>query len=350
MKIAIDISPLQTGHKVRGVGFYLQHLKNALVEYFPQHDYLFFSEEKELKGQIDLVHYPYFDPFFITLPFKKRYPTVVTVHDLTPLVFPEQFPAGLKGKFRWHIQKHNLGKVDAIITDSNAAKKDIIRICKMSEEKVDVVYLAASEEFSVLKENNKIAKDLKEKFNLPDKFVLYVGDVTWNKNLPRLLEAIKKINIPLVMVGKALVEKNYDRSNPWNKDRMIIDTLAAADDNIIRLGFVSTEDLVGLYNMASVFVWPSVYEGFGLPIVEAMKSGCPVIVSKEGCMPEVAGEAGYYFDGYDTNTLADSIKKVFSSNTLQQELSKKGIEQAKKFSWKKAATETIQVYEKVVKQ
>src|SRR6266498_267897 len=102
MKIAIDVSPLQTGHKVRGVGFYLKHLKKSLLHYYPENQYIFFSHGAKLDKTIDVVHYPYFDPFFLTLPILKKHKIVVTVHDLTPLVFPQHFPAGLKGKFKWH--------------------------------------------------------------------------------------------------------------------------------------------------------------------------------------------------------------------------------------------------------
>src|SRR5258708_4157386 len=111
MKIAIDVSPLQSGHKVRGVGFYLSYLKKALLEFFPEYEYLFFQEGETISNSVDLVHYPYFDPFFIALPCTKRHKTVVTVHDLTPLVFPEHFPAGLKGILSWQIQRYNLQKV-----------------------------------------------------------------------------------------------------------------------------------------------------------------------------------------------------------------------------------------------
>ena len=122
MKIAIDISPLQSGHKVRGVGFYLTYLKKALLTYYPDNDYTFFHQGEEIDKSVDLVHYPYFDPFFMTLPLIKKRKTVVTVHDLTPLVFPEHFPAGMKGNLRWQLQKYNLRHVDGIIADSEASK------------------------------------------------------------------------------------------------------------------------------------------------------------------------------------------------------------------------------------
>src|SRR4029079_2530993 len=129
MKIAIDISPISSGHylqhMVRGTGFYLNNLKESLLKSFPETDFIFFNRDEELAPDIDLVHIPYFEPFFITLPVMKKQKTVVTVHDLTPLVFKESFPAGIKGKIKWEIQKRSLQRVDAIITDSFSSKEDI---------------------------------------------------------------------------------------------------------------------------------------------------------------------------------------------------------------------------------
>lgn len=347
MKIAIDVSPLESGHKVRGVGFYLKYLQQSLLEYFPKHKYQFFRHGESIDDDVDIVHYPYFDPFFLTLPLVKRHKTVVTVHDLTPLIFPEHFPAGIKGTLRWQLQKLNLRKSDAIITDSVASKKDVEKLVGIPEKKVKAVYLAAASEFKPIKDT-MLLENVINKYNLPERFVLYVGDATWNKNLPRLIQAIGEINLTLVMVGKSLSEKGFDKSNPWNKDLIEVNRLANGDKRIIRLGFIPTDDVVALYNSATVFVMPSVYEGFGLPVIEAMQCGCPVVTTKGGSLNEVAGNAAFYVDGNDTSSIANGIGEVFYSATLQKELSKKGIEQAKKFSWKKTAGETMKTYMKAL--
>jgi glycosyltransferase involved in cell wall biosynthesis len=345
MKVAIDISPLQSGHKVRGVGFYLSYLKKEL-EKDSAEQFTFFTHRSSVPKDVELIHYPYFEPFFVTLPFFEQHKRIVTVHDLTPLVFPEHFPAGIKGNLSWQIQRLNLVRSDGIITDSLSSKKDIAKYTGIAEKKIHVVYLAAGEEFKEIKIDNLKQKIL-QKYNLPEKFVLYVGDVTWNKNLPRLIKAMKQINLPLVMVGKSLVQKDFEKTNPWNKDLVEVQKKTEGESNFIKLGFVPTEDLVTLYNLATVFVFPSLYEGFGLPILEAMQSGCPVVTTKEGSLPEVAGEAAYYVDAYDIESIAKGISDVFSSKELQNQLSEKGKDQAKKFNWKKTAEETIQVYKKV---
>jgi glycosyltransferase involved in cell wall biosynthesis len=346
MKVAIDVSPLESEHKVRGVGFYLEHLKNSLVKYFPKNNYIFFTRGDKLQSDVGLVHFPYFEPFFLALPIYRQYKSVVTVHDLTPIVFPDAFPSGIKGKIKWQMQKYALRQADAIITDSKSSKDDILKLVGAKENKVNVVYLAAGEEFKKLSKKTNI----KRKYKLPEKFVLYVGDVTWNKNLPRIIDAVKEIKVPLVMVGKSLVSEDYDRNNPWNKDLNRINELALDDKNIIRLGFVSSDDLVKIYNAATVFVMPSLYEGFGLPILEAMSCGCPVVTSKEGSLPEVAKDAALYVDAYNIDSIAKGIKKVFNSSSLQKELSEKGLKNASKFSWRKTAEETLEVYEKVLER
>jgi len=352
MNIAIDISPLKSGnflqHRVRGTGFYLENLRSSLLKYYPNNKYTFFTRGKKLPNNIKLVHYPYFEPFFLTLPFFSKHKTIVTVHDLTPLVFPEYFPKGIKGWLKWQIQKISLKKANTIITDSESSKKDIIKYAGINEEKIHVVYLAAGEQFERLKTPDLRIKELRTKYELPEKFLLYVGDVTWNKNLPRLIEACLKANVPLVMTGKALVDSDFDRKNLWNQDLVKIHKLCAGKKNIVRIGFVSNEDLVNLYNIAQVFVMPSLYEGFGLPILEAMACGCPVITSKEGSLPEVAGDAAFYTDAYDSDKIAKDITEVFEDEKLRKELSVKGLKQADKFSWKKTASDTLKVYRQVL--
>lgn len=350
MKIAVDETPLadesSIAHRIRGIGFYIKNLKKSLLEFFPENKYIFFNRGQSIPNDIDIVHYPYFEPFFLTLPFHKRHRTVVTVHDLTPLVFPKYFPAGIRGNLKWQLQKIALMRSDSIITDSECSKRDIVRYTNISYNRVHRVYLAAGDEFEVLKKGSWEA-ELKRKYNLPAQFVLYVGDVTWNKNIPRLITAIKKINVPLVMVGKALVEKDFDKNNSWNQDLLKIQQLTEKDNRIIKLGFVPTKDLISIYNLTTVFAMPSLYEGFGLPILEAMSCGCPVVTTKEGSIPETAEDSAFYVNAYDTSDIGKGIKEVFLNNSLRDKLSSQGLQQAKKFSWRMTAKKTMQVYKEV---
>lgn len=350
MKIAIDISPLSSGHKVRGVGFYLQHLRDALVKYFPEHEYIWFEKLSDLPKNIDIVHFPYFDPFSFTLPLKRSYKTVVTVHDLTPIIFPKEFPAGFKGTLKWRLQRLALRTVNGVITDSECSRKDVMKLVGLSSKKVSVAYLAAGEKFRQISYAKSHITNLREKYNLPDKFALYVGDVTPNKNVPRIMKAAIQTNIPLVMVGKALAQEKFDTTNPWNKDLVEAKFILQQSDNISVLGFVPDEDLVALYNCATLALMPSLYEGFGLPVVEAMQCGCPVISSHSGSLAEVAGDAAYIVDPFNIDNMAEGLSKVFSDEKLQQLLQKKGLQQAQKFSWQQTAADTLKVYEKVLEK
>lgn len=347
MKIGIDVSPLQSGHKVRGVGFYLTHLLNALKEYYPEHTYVEFTKENTPKD-VDVIHYPYFDPFFLTFPLRNTRPTVLTIHDLTPLKFPRLFPSGKKGMLKWQIQKMIAKKADAIITDSESSKRDIKDILRIPDKKIHVAYLAAGQEFGKLKLEKKDVERLRKHHNLPDKFALYVGDVTPNKNLPVLIEAVEKAQVPLVLVGKALASSDFDKNHPWNKDLVRIQERVHNNPLFRVLGFVETEELVKLYNTCSVFVMPSFAEGFGLPLVEAMSCGAPVVTTDVSSLPEVGGDAPLYVDYRSPENFADAMRKIMNDRSLSENMSLKSLKQAEKFSWKKTAGETVTVDKSLV--
>lgn len=350
MKIAVDTSPLESGHRIRGVGSYVRNLKEGLEKIDKENSYLFYNSISELQNtQFDINHIPYFDPFFIHLPVIKRSKIVVTVHDLTPLVFPDLFPVGIKGSVKWQINKRLLSRADAIVTDSDASKKDVHRLTGIPHEKIHTVYLSAGPQFKLLNLSQTMKQKLMDKYKLPDEFVLYVGDVTANKNLPRLIDAIKEINVTLVLVGKAVVSKEYDASNPWNHDLVVVQDNIKSDKRFIPLGFVDQEDLVSLYNMAQLCVLPSIYEGFGLPVLEAMQTGCPVVTTKSGSLPEVGGDAVYYVDPYDVQSIANGIGEVFFSNDLRTKLIKTGLKHAEKFTLDKSINNLVNVYQQLSK-
>lgn len=351
MKIAIDISPIKgrasIQHRFRGTGFYTKNLIDTLQRYDKKNIYTFFERGDKLPKDVDLIHYPYFEPFFLTLPFIQKIPYIVTVHDLTPLVFPKYFPIGIKGRIKWEAQKRSLKRAKGVITDSNSSKNDIIKFASISPKKIDVVYLAASRKFQKKNISDREKEDLKYKYKLPSKFALYVGDATWNKNLPRLIKASISANIPLVLTGKALLDPDYDNLNPWNKDLSLVQELSKNNKNIIKIGFVEDKDLVYLYNIAVIFVMPSAYEGFGLPILEAMACGCPTITSDEGSIPEVAGDAAYYVNANDVKSIENGMKEMFHDELLRSRFRDKGFIQAKKFTWRKTTEQTEAVYRKI---
>lgn len=344
MKVAIDVSPLTSGHKVRGVGFYLKHLLSALKTYHPEHEYVEFT--KKVPSDVDVVHYPYFDLFSRTLPFFSGKKTIVTIHDVTPLVLSDLFPVGIKGKAHLLLQKKLVQKVGRILTDSVSSKKDIEKMLGIPAPRIDVAHLAAGENFQHIN-NQELFRSVAAKYHLPTRFALYVGDATPNKNVLRLAQAAVSTHTPLVIAGKVFTDETVDASHPWTKEIGEVRKLAKMHpEKILLLGFVSDEELVALYNMAKVFVMPSLYEGFGLPVVEAFACGCPVIASDKGSLKEVAGSAAYIIDPYSVNDMAHAIEKVVGDTKFAKSLATKGLQQAKHFSWKKTADATVLSYEK----
>jgi len=352
--VALDVSPLKNANRFRGIGFYTKNLAENLQELIEKNrQYSNFKiklidkqPSHSAAQQFSLFHYPYFDIFFPTLPQKTK-PIVVTVHDLTPLVFPKHYPPGIKGRFNWAKQKKRLQKADAIITDSQNSKKDIVRLVGYLPEKVFVIYLGVAKGFKKIK-NEKEKLKIRQKYCLPEKFVFYVGDVNWNKNVPGLVRACQKIKVPLVIAGKQATSQNYDQAHQENQDLVWLQKEAKADANIHLLGFVESKDLPALYNLASLYCQPSFYEGFGMPVVEAMACGTPVISANTGSLPEIGERAVLYFDPRQEGSLFQAIEAVVNDGELADKLSKRGLVQAKKFSWQKCARETLGAYQKVL--
>ncbi len=355
VKIAFDSSPLTSGHAVRGIGAYTKNLVWWLEQEAKRAgrdwkiDFVDLTNHQSLITNYDLIHYPYFDLFSPTLPIKKITKTVVTIHDVIPLVFPQHYPPGLRGKVKFLIQKFSLRSVDAVITDSKNSQKDIIEYLGYPENKIHVIYLAPAAIFKPITDHQSLVT-VGKKYNLPEKFVLYVGDVNWNKNVLGLAQACKKIGVPLVIVGKQAAQTNFDTGHIENRPLVQLIKQYGKDHDILRLGFVDEGDLVKIYNLATVYCQPSFYEGFGLPVLEAMVCGCPVVAANTSSLPEICGEAAVMVDPDDYNDIAKGLDKVISDKGIRDMLIRKGLIQVKKFSWEKVAQETFKVYEKVVKE
>lgn len=342
MKIGINVRNLKEGHEKRGIGSYTKNLITSLREKGVL--VIEFDKLSELQD-VDLVHYPNFDFFKASLPIIKKFPTVVTVHDVIPLLFPEHYPSGVKGKLSFIKQKISLRSVDCIITDSYSSKKDIEKKLRIKEEKIFPIYLAPSKEFRKINDEKKLM-EVSKKYNLPKEFVIYYGDVNWNKNLYGIAEACEAVKINLVMVGnnfKTEVSEHPELS-PYIK---FLNKFK--DSPIVHLkGFMPTEDLVCTINLAKVSILASFYEGFGLPILEAAACGTPVITSPISSMKEVGGEGVLYVDPYKIFSIENGIRKVINDSSLSKKLVSKGLENLKRFSWTRCAEETIEVYKYVL--
>lgn len=335
MKVAIDNSPLISGHKVRGVGFYTRNLINAFGDKVEAADF-----SKTDLNKYNVIHLPYFNPFFIDIPFATKPKLVVTIHDVMPLIYPKVYQPGIKGKIKFFINKLILKKVSAIITLTETSKKDIVRLLGIPAKKVFPIYLAPAVRPKIVNNN----KDrIRKKYNLPDKYAFYVGDINYVKNIPMLVEACKKAKITLVMSGKQVKDiENQNLNHPELVHLKGIDW-----SGVIRLGYASDEEVPVIFSMASVFVHPALYEGFGITIIEAMSYGVPVVAGKTQALVEI-GQGGCLFaDPKNSNDIAEKISEVLTNKTLRNQLIKSGKALVKNYTWEKTAKETLEVYKNV---
>jgi glycosyltransferase involved in cell wall biosynthesis len=339
IKVGFCSSPLQSGHAGRGIGVYTQNLleglkKDARVEITE------FSDPKDLKD-VDLIHYPFFDLFSHTLKVNSV-PTVVTIHDVIPLLFPSDYPTGFKGKLNLFRQKRELRKVLAVITDSECSKKDIHKMLGVPLQKIFVTTLAPASDYKKIVDQ-KLLTLVKQKYQLPDRFVLYTGNVNYNKNIVRQTQAALDAGVDIVLVGKSFEQKS-NLDHPELRSFKEFLQKFGTNPKVHILGFVSTEDLVAIYNLAEVFLFATLYEGFGLPVLEAQACGTPVISSNTSSLPEIAHRTTLEVEPTDVGNITQSIHAIMTDGQLRQRLITQGLVNAQRFNWQKTVDATIQVY------
>lgn len=282
-----------------------------------------YKELKKIKP--DVLHVPHYN-----VPVFYKGKMVVTIHDITHLVLPEFLPNKFAYVYAKIMMKIAIKKASSVLTVSENTKQDLIKYFKVKSEKIKVIYNGVGDEFRI---KQKEEYDyLYSKFNVPrdKKIIMYVGNLKPHKNLERLLEAYSKIankeNTSLILVGKAF--SNYNVLENKEKELKI-------ENQVIHTGIVSQEELVDLYNLADLFVFPSLYEGFGLPVIEALACGTKVICSDNSSMPEVGGDLVDYFNAYNVEEIKEKIEKVLSEEKkLDNEKVKAWLS---KFDWKNAS-------------
>lgn len=319
----------------RGIGVYTEQLKKS------------FLKSKSLKlvdKDPDLIHYPFFDLFYHTLKLPQtEVPIVVTIHDIAPLVMSDRYPKGIRGSLNLLRQWLSLRKVSSIITDSESSKQDIQKYLYMPSEKVHVVPLAVNEIYKT-KLNSKRLQEVQKKYQLPSKFILTVaGGPNPNKNLPMLAEVTERLEIPLVIVGSGLTKTV---SMPVHPELIDLVRLGVYP-HLIKTGYVPDEDLLAMYQLATLYVQGSLYEGFGIPLLEAMTVGCLVSSSRKSSLPEVYYDEAITFNPKSVTSVQKAITKALNLSPSQKmDHIKKGQLRAGEFSWQKVAQETVSVYEK----
>ena len=291
---------------------------------------------ERVAGECDIYHVSE-----ICIQPARKAKTVAMVHDLTTLLFPEHH---VKSNVFLHNRRFKrLNRVDGILTNSQATKADIVKHLDINPDKIFVTHLGADKRFRQMEKEE--VHPILQKYQLHKPYILFVGTLEPRKNVETLIRAFNQLkqshNIPheLVLAGQKgwLYEKIFEaiESSPFKSD-------------IRQMDYVPDSDVPALMNWAEVFAYPSFYEGFGLPVLEAMQCGVPVVTSNISSMPEVGGEACLYIHPESSDELADTLYKVLRDKAFQKILSEKGIERAKQFSWEKCAEETLKAYEEVV--
>lgn len=291
------------------------------------------------KNSCDILHLPQNG---LGLPNTKYCSYVATVHDLIPYVMPETCGKSYLDKFLQDMP-YILEKCDKVITVSNYSKQDIIKYFNLPEDKIKVTYLAADSRFRLI-DKDTAWEFLKKEYNYSNDFILYLGGFSPRKNVDGLLEAYRRVyrELPgyydLVLIG-ASRDNHYELKKKAES--------MGLTDRVVFTGYVPYEHLPYFYNCSTLFVYPSLYEGFGLPPLEAMTCGTPTITTSVTSIPEVVGDGALLTDPYNIDGLTEKIFQTISDSEFRDKLSAKALRRAYNFSWKKTAIETIRVYEEV---
>ncbi|MEG1496871.1 MAG: glycosyltransferase family 1 protein [Clostridiales bacterium] len=286
---------------------------------------------------IDIFHVPQNG---LGLPLKKQCTQTVTIHDMIPYVFPETVGKGYLKEFLGKMPKV-MAESDGIITVSQTSKKDIMDIFDYPQDKIVVIAEAAEPIYKPMAKD-MAKKYLQENYNITEDYFIYVGGYGMRKNVKTLILAYyllrkdEDIKWQLVLPGK--------RSSDFDRLDVLVEALGLKD-HVVFPGFIPVKDMPYFYGGAEIMVYPSIYEGFGLPPLEAMAMGIPVISSNRSSLPEVLGDAPVYFDAFDTVKLAELMLELYEDEGKRKALSLKSLERAKLFSWQKTVKETKQFWE-----
>ncbi len=371
MRVGYDSTPLLGTRS--GVGSYTQQILAHMAQLYPEWCYLLYSNRPldplsaSLPGACHVSGYfPYSRWLWMqfklpqiirrsqpdlchftnnTAPLNHVVPYIITIHDVSLFLHSQFHPRSRLIALRWLLPTV-ARRAGHVLTVTEFARRDIIKTLNLPPERVSVVHEAAATHFQPLHDRQQ-QEELRGRYALPETFILYVGTIEPRKNLHRLLKAMTVVwrehpDCPLVLAGPV----------GWMMDGVLekeMESAGDARDNIRFLGYVPDEDLPGLYSLATIFAFPSLYEGFGLPPLEAMSCGTPVLTSQQSAMAEVCGDAACLVDPYDEEAIADGLMTLLNNPAQREMFVWRGFERARQFSWQRAAQETAAIYEKVLR-
>ncbi|WP_420631047.1 glycosyltransferase family 4 protein [Candidatus Leptofilum sp.] len=368
MRIGFDGTPL-LGQR-SGVGHYTGRLLTHLVQQHPEWEYLLFSNQPLAPLEAELAQMRPVARQFIsrfvwmqlmlphiirqtephlchfpnnTAPFNVNCPTIITIHDASLFLHGAYHPTSRLLALRL-LLPHVARRATAVITVSYHARQDLIRTLNLPAEKIHVIHEAAPDNFRPL-ENPAQRNYLRTRYHLPDNFILFVGTIEPRKNLTRLIRAVGSLRqrgcpTRLVLIGP----------NGWLLNGSLEREIEALglQEVVQNLGYVPQEDLPGIFSLATLFAFPSLYEGFGLPPLEAMACGTAVLTSHNSAMAEICGDAAYLVDPQDEEAIADGLATLLQDADLREHLQQCGLARARQYSWARTARETAAVYQQAL--
>lgn len=375
MLIGLDIRPIQEQDSwQRGLGEYGRNLLKYLLSKDASHKYILFTDKKDFLSDLNLfknteifylrrfrrlifVQDQIFLPFEISskkidlfhalhlnIPLLKASKIVVSIHDLIPFIFPKQYLLSNSSRLWYYLQLKLLHKADRIIVISNHTKKDLIKLIGIPEDKIKIIYYGLN---SIYKEpvNEDEWLKLKDEFRINKEYILYVGGFDRRKNIPFLISILKflkeKLDILLILTGAYTKKDSY---------LFKLAKELGLEQDVIFTGFLEPQRLRILYKFAKVLVFPSLYEGFGLPLIEAMASGCPIVAFNCSSIPEIVMDAGILLEPEDKNGFIKATISVIENKNLRAELIDKGLRRAEDFSWQRSAQQTLETYQEVLNE
>jgi glycosyltransferase involved in cell wall biosynthesis len=367
VRIGIDVRKLHDF----GIGTYIRNLLKQLARLDQDAEYVLFSRPEDHEAMVGLGenfravsvragNYSMAEQVFLpwairrenlslfhaphyVLPALVTCRSVVTIHDCIHLMFPQYLPNRLAYAYARASISMASRRATRVLTVSESSKRDILRFVDVPAGKIDVIYNAYDERFA-REPKEEVVHRVRERYQLHDEFVLYAGNVKPHKNLERLIDAFHIVrqrgldHLKLVLIG--------DEISRYTALRRAVHR-HQLHPFVRFLGYMPQEALAVMYRLAGVFVFPSIYEGFGLPPLEAMASGTPVVTSNVSSLPEVAGDAAILVDPYDAHAIADGIERVLTDESLRRDLRQRGIARAKQFSWESSVRKVRDIYGQV---
>ena len=365
MKIAYDAKRFFNNSS--GLGNYSRDLVRILATYFPENEYLLLNRDRSEKGKdiLEISNVSFienskgsfsrqlklgkdaqnsgaeiFHGLSGELPLKwteKPIKKIVTIHDLIFMRFPQYYSFFDRKIHFWKFKKA-AEQADLVIAISEQTKRDIIHFLKISENKIRVIYQGCHQAFKE-DQSEEFLNKVKDKFNLPERFILNVGTIEARKNLLNIVKAIDETKIPLVVIGKKT--KYFDKVKKYLVKKNF-------EDQVQFLENVSMEELAAIYKLSDIFVYPSLFEGFGIPVIEALFSKTPVITSNVSCLPEAGGENSLYIDPENFEDLRSKILFLWNNSSERDRRAEKGAQFVQKFKDEQIADQLIEAYRSIL--